>query len=69
MTDTHLIDAAGAGELLCMIPSRVQRLARRRILPHIALPDGELRFRAGDLMEWAAQYYKPGELEELSHDD
>lgn len=56
MNDTHLLTTAEAGELLRMLPARVARLAKRRVIPHIALPDGELRFCGSDLMDWATQY-------------
>jgi hypothetical protein len=62
-TDIHLLDDAEAGHLLRMLPARVQRLARRGIIPHFALPDGELRYSASDLMAWAVKYRQPGELD------
>lgn len=64
MVDTHLLTDSEAGELLRMLPSRVVRLAKRGVIPHIALPDDELRFCASDLLEWAAQYRQPGESRE-----
>lgn len=65
-TDTHLLDDVEAGALLRMPPSRLTRLARRGIVPHIALPDGELRFCAADLLAWAAQYRQPGQPPEAA---
>lgn len=61
MSDTHLLTEAEAGELLRMLPARVVRLTKRGVIPHIALPDGELRYSASDLMEWAASFRRPGE--------
>lgn len=60
MSDTHLLTEAEAGELLRMLPARVARLAKRGIIPHIALPDGEMRYCASDLLAWASQYRQPG---------
>jgi hypothetical protein len=64
MTDTHLLDDHEAGDILRMLPSRVSRLARRGIIPHVALPDGELRYLATDLMEWAAQHRRASDAQE-----
>lgn len=60
MSDPNLLDGDEAGEVLRMLPKRVARLARRGVLPHVALPDGELRFLRTDLMAWASGYRKAG---------
>jgi hypothetical protein len=67
MTDTHLLDDVEAGEVLRMLPRRVVRLAKRGIIPHVALPDGELRFRTSELLEWANQFSRPGAQEGVAH--
>ncbi len=60
MSDTHhLLTDSEAGELLRMLPVRVVRLAKRGVIPHVALPDGELRFVAADLLNWAMTYRRP----------
>jgi hypothetical protein len=68
MFDTHLLDDVEAGELLRMPPRRLTRLAKRGIVPTVALPDGELRYRASDLMEWASQFARPGAGQGMAHD-
>ncbi|MGH7135058.1 MAG: hypothetical protein ACREHD_04915 [Pirellulales bacterium] len=67
MSDTHLLTTAEAGDLLRMLPTRVARLAKRGVVPHIALPDGELRYRASDPMEWANQFARPGAHQGVAH--
>lgn len=54
-----LIDAIEAGRLLDMSPARVTRLAKRGDLPHVALPDGEIRFLPQDLRDWAEAHRRP----------
>ena len=39
-----LVDASEAGRLLDMLPGRVSRLAKRREIPCVILPDGERRY-------------------------
>ena len=43
-----------AAKLLRMLPARLKRLAKANKVPHIALPDGELRFDESDLRVWVA---------------
>ena len=39
-------------DLLLRYPAgRAARLAKKGLLPHVCLPDGELRFRESDLMQ------------------
>ena len=41
-----------AAKLLRMLRVRVKRLAKKNQIPHVALPDGELRFDELDLRAW-----------------
>jgi len=52
MMTTHLLSDDEAAKVLRMLPSRLKRLARAGQVPHILLPDGEIRFDAGDLAAW-----------------
>ena len=52
MITAHLLSDDEAADLLRMLPSRLKRLARAGLVPHVQLPDGELRFEAGELAEW-----------------
>lgn len=54
-----LLDATEAGAQLRMPRARLTRLARKGEVPSIVLPDGEIRFRRTDLVEWVAQYRSP----------
>lgn len=36
-------------EILRYKPGRAARLARRKVLPHVELPDGTIRFRRDDI--------------------
>ena len=48
----RLLSDGEAAHLLGMIPSRLLRLSKQRAVPHIVLPDGEIRFRMSDLNTW-----------------
>ncbi len=49
---THLLTNHEAGALLRMIPARVLRLAKAGDIPHVKLPDGEIRFVEHDFLHW-----------------
>ena len=49
---SKLITDSEAAEILCLTVRQVARLARRDDLPHVNLPNGELRFDADDLRAW-----------------
>ncbi len=50
----NLLNSYEAAEWLRMRQALLLRLARAGVIPHIALPDGELRFHVGELDEWMA---------------
>ena len=64
-----LIDARDAGELLDMPPARVTRLAKRGLLPCIALPDGEFRYLADDLRAWVEEHRRPSSTQASDEGD
>ena len=49
---SRLLTDAEAARLLRMLLARIKRLAKKNLIPHVALPDGELRFDEADLREW-----------------
>ena len=59
----QLLTRSEAAELLRMTPTRVARLARAQRIPHVPLPDGEIRFVAEDLWDWIRQLRVPGDQE------
>lgn len=52
MSETRLLSVHEAADRLCMLPARLGRLAKALAVPHIVLPDGEIRFDPGDLDDW-----------------
>jgi hypothetical protein len=60
-TDEILLTDTEAARLLRMLRARLTRLARHGGVPCIILPDGEIRFRRSDLVEWVASYHRPVE--------
>jgi len=50
-----LIDECAAAEELAVSVRAVRRMVRRREIPYVALPCGEVRFRKTDLAEFVAQ--------------
>jgi excisionase family DNA binding protein len=63
-TDEILLTDTEAARLLRILRTRLVRLARRGEVPHILLPDKEIRFRRSDLVAWVANYRRPGAAEE-----
>jgi excisionase family DNA binding protein len=61
MSDEILLTDIEAAEHLRINRARLVRLARRGVVPHILLPDNEIRFRRSDLVEWVANYRQPAE--------
>ncbi len=57
--DALLLTDAEAARLLRMLRSRLVRMARRGDVPCIILPDGDVRFRRGDLAEWIGRHHRP----------
>ena len=58
-----LLDADEAATQLRMLRTRLTRLAKAGKVPSILLPDGEVRFRRADLVEWVSQYRRPTDSE------
>jgi hypothetical protein len=52
MNAARLLDAYDAADLLLLSARRVRLLAKQQKLPHVALPDGEIRFTEADLVAW-----------------
>lgn len=59
MADQLLISAHEAAELLSLPTARLKRLAKRQEVPHVMLPDGEIRFRPTDLEDWVGRHTIP----------
>jgi len=55
-TKAHLLTHHEAGDVLRMLPARVLRFAKSGELPHVKLPDGELRFVESDLWQWVSEH-------------
>jgi hypothetical protein len=55
-TATTLLTDGEAATLLRMLPTRLAKLARAGGVPHVLLPDGELRFDRADLERWIADH-------------
>lgn len=56
---THLITDSEAADLLRMPTSRLVRLAKAGNVPHVLLPDGEVRFSPDDLAGWINAHKQP----------
>ncbi len=54
-----LLDGDEAAAQLRISRTKLTRLARRGEVPHVLLPDGEIRFRRDDLVVWVASYRQP----------
>ena len=64
MTLNQILSAGEAADRIRMLRSRVLRLARAGVVPHIALPDGEIRFDRDDLDAWVAKHKQPATTSE-----
>ncbi len=47
-----LLDTYDAAEILLLSTRRVRLLVKQGQLPHVALPNGEIRFVEADLLAW-----------------
>jgi excisionase family DNA binding protein len=65
-TEEILLSGSEAATLLRILRARLLRLARRGEVPHILLPDGEIRFRRADLVAWVATYERPADQTEAA---
>ncbi len=55
----RLLTIDDAAELLVMTPTRIRRLVKAGVLPHLALPEGEVRFTRDDLLAWRRSLRTP----------
>lgn len=60
---TRLLTDGEAANRLRILPTRLVRMAKAGQIPHVALPDGEIRFDEGDLSRWVDRYRRPGNTE------
>jgi hypothetical protein len=65
MSTLTVLDVADAGRLLLLGPRRIRAMVRSGELPHIALPDGEVRFIEADLLAWIESRKRGGQEERL----
>ncbi len=63
MNATRLLIDGEAARLLRMPLKRLQRLAKAGDIPHILLPDDEIRFDPDDLREWVESRKQPCKAE------
>ena len=55
-TKAHLLTHFEAGDVLRMLPARVLRYAKAGEIPHVILPDGEVRFVEAALWCWVNEH-------------
>ncbi len=48
----QLLTASDVAEILRVTSAYVNRLTKRGAMPHVRLPDGEVRFDAADVEAW-----------------
>jgi len=51
---TSLVDKYSASNALCVRHRQIMRMVRRREIPFIELPNGEIRFRLTTLDRWVS---------------
>ena len=61
MTTDRLIRPCELDEWLSYPRGRSQRLARKKLIPCIELPDGEIRFDLAAIEKWLAEHATPTE--------
>ena len=54
-----LFDVLDAAAMLSMSTRQVRALARANQLPHVALPNDEVRFVESDLHDWIESHKRP----------
>ena len=66
---TKLLTPYEVDQALRYSRGRSLRLARRNVLPHVTLPDGEIRFRPADIERLMAgeQTERAQQAQEVSH--
>ena len=61
VNNAQLLIDSEAAQLVRMTPRYLNRLARAGEVPHVLLPDGEIRFAQSDLEQWIADHKRgPG---------
>jgi predicted DNA-binding transcriptional regulator AlpA len=63
----HLLNEAGAALVLGIRESEIRRLVRREEIPHVKLPNGDVRFIETDLWEWAQSFRCPATVAPVAH--
>ena len=56
----ELMKPSQVDSLLRYPSGRSQRLARKGLIPHVELPDGEIRFDPEVIHDWIADRSRPG---------
>ena len=56
---TQLLNPADAAAVLMLTPAQVRTLVRKGQLPHVALPNGEVRFDPDDIRRWVETRKRP----------
>jgi predicted site-specific integrase-resolvase len=60
---TQLLNSADAAAVLMLTPAQVRTLVRKGQLPHVALPNGEIRFDPDDIRQWVESHKQPATAE------
>jgi hypothetical protein len=60
-TTQRLLTDTDAADILQMPAARLARFAKANKVPHVRLPDGELRFVEADLWGWIERHKFPGQ--------
>ena len=58
-TTQRLLNDIDAADILQMPAARLARLAKANKVPHVRLPDGEIRFDPDDLRQWVESLKQP----------
>ncbi len=61
MNTPTLLDTFDAAALLLLSTRKVRALVRSGQLPHVALPNGEIRFVEVDLLAWIESHKQNGQ--------
>ncbi|MCH8243565.1 MAG: helix-turn-helix domain-containing protein [Planctomycetes bacterium] len=62
----HLLSEAGAALVLGISESEIRRLVRRKTIPCVKLPSGDVRFIEDDLWNWAELFRCPATVSPLA---
>jgi predicted DNA-binding transcriptional regulator AlpA len=58
-TTQRLLTDSEAADILQMPSARLARFAKENEVPHLRLPDGEIRFDLDDLRQWVETLKQP----------